>query len=52
MNVRFNGTRLVVLSLLLCVLKLVGVLSISYWWVFAPILSPIFVSLYLILFTC
>ena len=52
MNVRFNGTRLFLLTLVLLLLKLVGVLGISYWWVFAPILSPIFVALYLILFTC
>lgn len=51
MNVKFNGTRLFILTLVLLLLKLVGVVDISYLIVFLPLLSPLIVVLYLILFT-
>lgn len=51
MNIRFNGTRLFLLTLVLLLLKLAGVVDISYLIVFLPLLSPLIVAVYLILFT-
>lgn len=51
MKIKFNGTRLFILTLLLLLLKLVGVVEISFFLVFLPILSPLIVSFYLLFFT-
>lgn len=51
MNVKFNGTRLFLLTLVLLLLKLTGVVDMSYLIVFLPLLSPLIVVVYLIIFT-
>ena len=49
MNITYNGTRLLIVFIMLLLIKLLGG-GLSWWVVFMPILSPIIVSLYLLIF--
>lgn len=49
MNITYNGTRLLMVFIILLLIKLLGG-GLSWWVVFMPILSPIIVSLYLLMF--
>lgn len=50
MNIVFNGGRLLGLSLILLLVKLLGG-NVSWGWVILPIISPLLISVYLLLFT-
>ena len=49
MNIVYNGTRLLLVFIVLLLVKLFGG-GLSWWVVVLPILSPVLVSVYLILF--
>ena len=48
LNVQFNGSRILLFSLLIIPLKLY--FGFSWLWVLLPILSPVVVMLYILIF--
>ena len=47
-NINFGGGT-ILLTALLCILKITGVLTISWWWCFCPIWIPFAIGAVLII---